>query len=208
MANTPLTEADELVLEDVRAWRLWLDTHEDTSDGVWLRLAKKGVTTPTSLSYAEALDEALCSGWIDGQLRSRDDTTFHRRFTPRRPRSMWSARNVEHITRLRSEARMRPRGELEVTRARGDGRWERAYAGSATAQVPEDLAAALALDPAAKHRFDSRTRAERYSALHGLMVAASPATRARRLARILAELQGDPDRNAPGNVSEQVPGAN
>ena len=76
MANTPLTEADELVLEDVRAWRLWLDTHEDTSDGVWLRLAKKGVTTPTSLSYAEALDEALCSGWIDGQLRSRDDTTL------------------------------------------------------------------------------------------------------------------------------------
>lgn len=87
-----------------------------------------------------------------------------------------------------------------------DGRWERAYVGSATAEVPEDLAAALALDPTAKQRFDSRTSAERYSALHGLMVAASPATRARRLARILAELQGDPDRDTPGSVSDQVSG--
>lgn len=193
MANAPLTEADELVLKDVRAWRRWLDSHEASSDGVWLRLAKKGVTNPTSLTYAEALDEALCCGWIDGQLRSHDDTTFHRRFTPRRPLSVWAARNVEHIARLRSEDRLRPRGELEVSRAMEDGRWERAYAGSATAEVPEDLAAALALDPFAKQRFEARTSAERYSALHRLMTAASVPTRARRLSRIMAELQESPD---------------
>ena len=192
MTPTPAPSEDELVLADVFAWRAWLDAHEHTSDGVWLRLAKKGVTTPTSLSYGEALEEALCSGWIDGQRRGLDETTFHQRFTPRRARSMWSARNVDFITRLRAEGRLRPRGEAEVQRATEDGRWDRAYAGQANAEVPPDLAAALARDPQALLRFDARTSAERYSALHRLMTAATPETRERRLARILAELQSDP----------------
>src|SRR6187397_2305141 len=103
-----LNPDDVTVVPDVAAWRDFLDSSEDTSDGVWLVLAKKGVTEPTSLTYAEALDEALCSAWIDGQKRSRDAATFLQRFTPRRPRSMWSARNVEHIARLDAEARIRP----------------------------------------------------------------------------------------------------
>jgi len=183
-------EITEFCVADVAAWRAWLDGHEDASDGVWLILAKKGTTEPTSLNYAQALDEALCSGWIDGQKRSRDQATFLQRFTPRRARSMWSARNVEHIARLEAEGRMRPRGWQMVEAAKADGRWDRAYAGSADAVVPDDLAAALAADPALGERFEALTRAQRFSVLAPLMTAATPETRARRLAKALAGLKG------------------
>lgn len=184
-----MTTPDESCVPHVAAWREWLDAHEDASDGVWLVLAKKGTTEPTSLTYAQALDEALCSGWIDGQKRGRDEATFLQRFTPRRARSMWSARNVEYIARLEAEGRMRARGRAEVDAARGDGRWERAYAGSADAVVPDDLAAALAAAPALGERFAALTRAQRYSVLHPLMTAATPQTRARRLTKALAALR-------------------
>ncbi|MBD3778267.1 MAG: hypothetical protein IE923_03250, partial [Micrococcales bacterium] len=138
-----------MTVPDVAAWRAWLDAHEADSDGVWLVLAKKGVTDPTSLTYAEALDEALCSGWIDGQRRGGDATTFRQRFVPRRARSLWSQRNVQHVARLVAEGRMRERGQAEVDRARADGRWERAYAGQASAEVPADLLAALDAVPGA-----------------------------------------------------------
>ena len=175
-------------MADAAAWRRWLDAEESSSDGVWLVLAKKGTTTPTSLTYAEALDEALCSGWIDGQKRARDATTFIQRFTPRRSRSIWSARNVDHIARLEAERRMRPRGHAEVAAAKADGRWERAYQGSADAVVPDDLAAALAASPESAERLEALTRAQRYSILHPLMVAATPETRARRLQKALERL--------------------
>jgi len=183
-------EITEFCVADAAAWRAWLDAREDASDGVWLILAKKGTAEPTSLSYAQALDEALCSGWIDGQKRSRDQATFLQRFTPRRARSMWSARNVEHIARLEAEGRMRARGRVEVAKARTDGRWDRAYAGSADAVVPDDLATALAADPALGERFEALTRAQRFSVLHPLMTAATPETRARRLAKLLTGLRG------------------
>jgi len=182
------THAQPLIVADAAAWRTWLDEHESDSGGVWLVLAKKGTTHPTSLSYAEALDEALCSGWIDGPKRSRDTTTFLQRFTPRRPRSMWSARNVEHIARLEAEGRIRPRGFAEVARAKEDGRWERAYAGSASAEPPAELRLALDADPAARQAFDALTRTERYSILHPLMTAASPATFEARLRRAIERL--------------------
>lgn len=157
-----------LVVPDVAAWRAWLDANEDSSDGVWLLLAKKSVTDPTSLNYAQALDEALCSGWIDGQVKSVDAATFRQRFTPRRARSRWSARNVEHIARLEAEGRMRPRGRSEVTKAQADGRWEQAYAGPATIQVPEDLAEALAARPAAAANFAGLSGQNRYAILFRL----------------------------------------
>jgi uncharacterized protein YdeI (YjbR/CyaY-like superfamily) len=182
-----------LTVPDVSAWRAWLDEHEDASDGVWLVLAKKGTVTPTTLTYAEALDEALCSGWIDGQKRAGDDTTFLQRFTPRRARSLWSLRNIEHVGRLVAEGRMRPRGAVEVERARADGRWDRAYAGSAAAQVPEDLLRALAAAPGARARFEALSRQERYSILHPLMTAATPETRRRRLDRAVARLSTPPE---------------
>ena len=181
------------VLTDAAAWREWLDTHEATSDGIWLMLAKKGTVSPTSLTYAQALDEALCSGWIDGQKRSHDEATFVERFTPRRARSMWSMRNVEHIARLIDQGRMRPRGQQEIDRAKSDGRWARAYAGSATVEVPDDLSAALRAAPAAQANFDALTRQGRYSVLHPLITAPNEVARARRLQKVMDRLSGGPD---------------
>lgn len=181
-----------LIVADAAAWHAWLTSNEDYSDGVWLVLAKKGTVSPTSLTYGEALDEALCGGWIDGQKNKRDDATFQQRFTPRRERSMWSQRNVGHVARLVAEGKMRPRGQREVDRAKADGRWDRAYAGSATAQAPDDLVAALAARPELRERFEALNGQERYSVLHPLMTASSPDVRRRRLEKVLANLAAPP----------------
>lgn len=177
------------VLADAAAWRAWLDEHESTSDGLWLLLAKKGKNPPTTLTYPEALEEALCSGWIDGQRRTVDAHAFRQRFTPRRARSIWSRRNVEIIARLESEGRMRERGWAEVELARADGRWENAYAGPATAEVPAELTAALGTSPAAKAAFEQLTGSARYAALHPLLVARNAQIRERRIAALLATLE-------------------
>jgi len=190
--------SEELIVGGASAWRAWLDAHEAASDGVWLVIAKKGTTDPTTLTYAQALDEALCSGWIDGPKRSRDAATFLQRFTPRRQRSMWSERNVGHIARLDAEGRLRPRGRDEVERAKADGRWDRAYAGSATAQPPADLLRALDATPGGREAFDALSRAERYSILHPLMTAPSPAAFDARLRRALDRLGRGPDDAAAG----------
>ncbi len=182
-----------IVVADVAAWRAWLDANEGTSDGVWLMLVKKGTVSPTSLTYAQALDESLCSGWIDGQRKSYDAVTFIERFTPRRSRSLWSQRNVTYVARLIEEGRMRPRGHQEIDRARADGRWERAYAGPATMEVPDDLAASLSASPAAQVRFDTLNSQGRYSVLHPLVTAPNAVTRAKRLTKILAALVSEPD---------------
>lgn len=183
-----MTEQEQLTLPDVASWRAWLDQHEETSKGVWLVMAKKSVTSPTSLGYADALQEALCSGWIDGQRKSRDDKTFLQRFTPRRKTSIWSQRNVGYVEALIAEGRMRERGFAEIERAQADGRWDQAYAGQAGAQVPEDLAAALEVSPTAKATFAALGSQGRYHVLHQLMIAATPATRARRLEKFMAKL--------------------
>ncbi|MGJ9406769.1 YdeI family protein [Nesterenkonia aurantiaca] len=183
-----MTETPELTLPDVVAWRAWLDQHEDSSEGVWLVMAKKGVTSPTSLGYAEALQEALCSGWIDGQRRARDESTFLQRFTPRRKASIWSQRNVGYVEALIAAGRMRERGFAEIERAQADGRWDRAYSGQAGAEVPGDLAAALEVSPAAKATFEALSSQGRYHVLHQLMIAANPATRARRIEKFMEQL--------------------
>jgi uncharacterized protein YdeI (YjbR/CyaY-like superfamily) len=174
---------------DAAAWREWLDVNEEVSDGVWLLLAKKGTVFPTSLSYAQALDEALCSGWIDGQKRSNDASTFLQRFTPRRKASMWSQRNVGLVAGLIAEDRMRPRGQAEIQRAQDDGRWDRAYAGQASIEVPEDLNAALAVSPAAATAFTSLTSVNRYAVLHRIVTAPNPKTRLARLTRLVEMLE-------------------
>jgi uncharacterized protein YdeI (YjbR/CyaY-like superfamily) len=171
----------ELCVPDAAAWRAWLAEHHDDDHGVWLVLAKKGTTEPTSLSYDQALDEALCFGWIDGQVRGGGDGVFRQRWTPRRSRSPWSRRNVEHVARLMAEGRMQPSGLAEVERARSDGRWEAAYAGPATIEVPDDLSAALSAQPRARAMFDLLTSQNRYSVLLRLSQAKRPETRARRL---------------------------
>ncbi|MFD2340444.1 hypothetical protein FGG90_11950 [Clavibacter tessellarius] len=185
----PAAVHDLLTVPDRAAWRAWLDAHEESSDGVWLVLAKKGTTDPTSLTYAEALDEALCSGWIDGQTASIDERVFRRRFTPRRRASLWSERNIGLVATLTAEGRMRPAGIREVERAQADGRWERAYAGQASAAEPEDLLAALAASPAAAATFATLSKVNRYAVIHRVATAPNATVRANRLAKLVAMLE-------------------
>lgn len=174
-------DTPELILPDATAWRDWLAEHHAESAAVWLVLAKKGVTHPTRLSNAEALEEALCHGWIDGQRKSRDDATFLQRYSPRRPRSPWSARNVGIAERLIAEGRMHPAGLAEVERAKADGRWDDAYDGPADAKVPDDLAAAIAANPDAAAMFEVLTSQNRFALIHRTQQAKRPETRARRI---------------------------
>ena len=188
----------ELIVADLAAWRCWLADHATASDGVWLVLAKKGTTQPTSLTYDEALDEALCHGWVDGQLAGGPEGTFRRRFTPRRARSTWSKRNVAIVERLVAEGRMRPSGLAAVQRARADGTWDAAYAGAATIEVPEDFQAALDANRAASAVFARLDAANRYAVLYRITTARRPDTRARRIEQLVDMLaQGEtihPDR--------------
>jgi uncharacterized protein YdeI (YjbR/CyaY-like superfamily) len=176
---------DTLTLPDAPAWRAWLERHHGESDGVWLVTAKKGVA---GVSRDEALEEALCHGWIDGQARTRDDATYLQRYTPRRARSAWSQRNTKIVERLTAEGRMHPAGLAEVERAKADGRWEAAYAGSATIEVPDDLVEALEAEPEAQAMFEKLNRQNRYAVLYRIQEAKRPETRARRIEKYVAML--------------------
>lgn len=184
IADTP-----ELLVADAAAWRDWLEAHHSDASGVFLVLAKKNRPAPTTLTYEQALQEALCQGWIDGQVRRRDDDTVGQRFTPRTARSPWSKANVERVARLEAEGRMRERGRAEVARAQADGRWEAAYAGPATIEVPDDLAAAVAASPRASAMWEVLTSQNRYAMLFRLHHLKTPAGRARRIADYVEKLE-------------------
>ena len=181
-------ELVELIVADAGAWREWLSEHHETPSGAWLVLAKKGTIEPTSLTRDQALDEALCFGWIDSQARRRDESTYLQRFTPRRAQSPWSKRNVGIVARLTAEGRMHPAGVAEVERAKSDGRWDAAYAGSATIEMPAGLTAALSAEPRAKAMFDLLTSQNRYAILYRIASAKRPETRARRIEQFVAML--------------------
>ena len=176
-----MIETPELMVADAAEWRAWLAGNHATSSGVRLVLAKKSVSEPTRLTYDKALPEALCYGWIDGQLTQRDTLTYRVRFTPRRARSSWSQRNVEAAERLMADGRMQPAGLAEVERAQADGRWESAYAGSASIEVPADLRDALAASPRAQAMWETLTRTNRYAVLYRVQEAKRAETRARRI---------------------------
>ncbi|TDD20871.1 hypothetical protein E1218_21880 [Kribbella turkmenica] len=178
----------ELIVADADAWHAWLSEQHEVNDGIWLVLAKKNVTTPTSLTYDQALEEALCHGWIDGQRKSRDDRTFVQRFTPRRARSLWSQRNVGIVARLEREGRMVAAGREQVERAKADGRWDQAYGGSSALEVPADLAEALAAVPRAQAMFDILTSGNRFAVVYQVTAAKRAATRARRIAQFVEQL--------------------
>ena len=185
----PKAPLPELLLPDAAAWRNWLESNHAQSPGVLLVLGRKGGTL-TSLVYMDALHEALCFGWIDGQANRRDEESYLQRFTPRRPRSIWSQRNVGFVERLEAEGRMTPAGRAAVEKAKADGRWEAAYAGSATAQVPEDLLAAIAEVPAAQATYNALNAQNRYALYFRLNALRTPASRERKIAdlvRMLAE---------------------
>jgi len=174
-------ELEELLVADAAAWRAWLEEHHESSPGVWLVLHKKGGTV-TGLDYDAALDEALCFGWIDGQVRKRDGGSYFQRMTRRGPKSPWSERNVGHVARLEEEGRMTASGRAAVESAKADGRWEAAYAGQATAEVPADLAAAIAAVPEAQAMFDVLTSVNRYALIYRTNSVKQESTRQKKIA--------------------------
>jgi len=175
-ADTPA-----LTVPDVTAWRAWLEVHYTEQSGVWLTLAKKGQHRPTALSYDEALEEALCFGWIDGQARGGDATSYKQRFTPRRRRSQWSKRNTEIVESLVKNGRIHASGIAEMERAKADGRWEAAYSAQSQIDVPDDLATELRRNPRALAMFDILSSQNRYAVLYRVSSAKRAGTRARRI---------------------------
>jgi len=182
--------ADDLPVRafgSAQSWEEWLAEFHENSPGLWLKIAKQGAPAPT-VTYAEAIDGALCHGWIDGQKGKLDEQYWLQRFTPRKPGSRWSKINREKAERLIAGGRMRPAGLRQVEAARADGRWERAYEGQATATVPPDLARELEINPVARAFFGTLTGANRYAILYRIQDAKRPDTRARRIAKFVAML--------------------
>jgi uncharacterized protein YdeI (YjbR/CyaY-like superfamily) len=204
----PKTELAELVVADAKALRAWLLENHFTSPGVWLALTRKGGTI-TTLTWQQAVDEALCVGWIDGQARKRDEETSLIRFMPRAPRSSWSQRNVGNVARLEMEGRMLPAGRAAVEAARADGRWQAAYAAQTEAEVPAALAAAIAGNTAAQAMFDVLTKANRFALIYRLGSVKRPETRERKIGEFVAMLARHetiyPQKARPVDPTDQDP---
>ena len=183
----PSDDLPILEFADGTAWHGWLDEQHGSSPGAWLKIAKKGSGQAT-LTYAEALEEALCYGWIDGQKAPHDDRYWLQRFTPRGPRSKWSEINRGRVTNLIEQGRMKPAGIAQVEAAKQDGRWEAAYSPQSTATVPEDFQRALDENPAANDFFKTLRGVRRYAFLYRISDAKRPETRARRISEYVAML--------------------
>ncbi len=180
-------DATPTLFKSARAFETWLGKHHATSSGLWLKIAKRGADEP-SVTYAEAVEIALCWGWIDGQKKSLDAQHFLQRFTPRRPRSVWSKINVDKVAALIAAGRMQAPGYAQIEAAKVDGRWARAYDGARTSAVPEDLQAALENAPRAKAFFATLDATNRYAVLWRIQTAVKSETRARRIAQLVAML--------------------
>jgi len=180
-------ELDELIVEDAEGLRAWLLANHAASPGVWLALTKKGGMV-TTLTWQLAVDEALCFGWIDGQARKGDQEISWIRFTPRRPRSAWSQRNVAHVARLEAQGRMLPAGRATVEAAKADGRWAAAYAPPSEAEVPADLLAAIGAVPAAQAMFDVLTKTNRFALIYRVNAVKQAQTRERKIGECVAML--------------------
>jgi len=180
-------DAPTIAFPSKAAFREWLEANQADQDGLWLKLAKKGSGVP-SPTYAEALDVALCFGWIDGQKRPCDETYWLQRFTPRRTRSKWSKVNIAKVAALVASGEMTPSGLAEVERAKADGRWEAAYEPQSAATFPDDFLAAVEQNPTAKVNLATITRASKYAIIYRLGDAKRPETRQRRLEQFVAQL--------------------
>lgn len=178
---------DIVTFPSVRGWARWLSANHAKCDGVWLRFFKKASAVP-SVTYAEALEEALCYGWIDGQAKKYDADSYIQKFTPRRKRSVWSKLNVARALKLIEAGRMRPAGLQQIEAARQDGRWEDAYDSPSRSTVPDDLQAALEKNTKARAFFDTLNKTNRYAITWRLQTARKPETRERRLKVIVAML--------------------
>ena len=173
--------------KSAKAFEAWLAKHHAASDGLWLQIAKKGVEPP-SVTYPEAVEIALCWGWIDGQKKGLDDRHYLQRFTPRRARSIWSKINVAKVAALIEAGRMQPPGHAQIEAAKADGRWDQAYDGARTSTMPEDLQAALDAKPAAKAFFATLNASNRYAVTWRVQTAVRPETRARRISQLVEML--------------------
>ena len=173
-----------IAFADLAAWEAWLVDQPTGAAGLWLKIAKAGNTAST-LTKAQAIDGALCHGWIDGQIDRYDDAWFLTRFTPRKPQSKWSQKNRERITALIAAGRVSVTGHAAVDAAKADGRWDAAYAPASTATEPDDLRAALDTNPQARAFFDTLTGANRYAILYRVQTAKRPETRAARIAKFV-----------------------
>jgi uncharacterized protein YdeI (YjbR/CyaY-like superfamily) len=177
-----------LLFETKGDFAKWLEQHHAAERGVWLRLAKAAAELQ-SINHAEALDVALCYGWIDGQAKSYDSDSWVQKFTPRGKRSVWSKRNQENVQRLIASGDMRPAGLAAIETAKADGRWQRAYDSPSNATVPEDFQAELDRNRKAKRFFETLKANNRYAILHRIQTAVKPETRARRIAQFIAMLE-------------------
>ena len=175
------------LFKSAKAFEAWLKKHHATSEGLWLKIAKRGADE-ASVTYLEAVEIALCWGWIDGQKKGLDEQHFLQRFTPRRARSVWSKVNVDKVAALIQAGRMQAPDLAQVEAAKADGRWARAYDGARTSTVPEDLIAALDAAPAAKSFFSTLNASNRYAILWRIQTAVKAETRARRIAQLVEML--------------------
>jgi uncharacterized protein YdeI (YjbR/CyaY-like superfamily) len=177
-----------LSFESAADFRRWLSKNQGREAGIWLRIFKKASGGKT-VTYAEALEEALCHGWIDGQKRAHDAVSWLQRFTPRRPKSSWSKVNTGHAERLIREGRMKPSGHAQIEKAKADGRWAAAYDSPRTASLPEDFLRALEKNPRAKAFFATLKKSHLYPFAYRLQTAKKPETRERRMKLILGMLE-------------------
>jgi uncharacterized protein YdeI (YjbR/CyaY-like superfamily) len=178
------TDLPILSFQTADEWREWLEENHATSSGIWMRFFKKA-SGVEALAYPGALDEALCYGWIDGQVKPSGENSYLQRFTPRRPRSNWSRRNTEHVARLTAQGRMRPAGLAQVEKAKADGRWENAYSMPSQAEAPADFLEELGKDPDALAFYESLNKVNKYAVYYQLTSAKKPETRERRKQKIL-----------------------
>jgi len=185
--STTQPEPAPVSFRSAKAFETWLKKHHATSGGLWLKIAKQGAED-RSVTYAEAVEVALCWGWIDGQKKGLDDQHFLQRFTPRRARSVWSKINVDKATALIEAGRMQAPGYAQIEAAKADGRWARAYDGARTSVVPEDLVAALEAEPRARDFFSTIDAANRYAVLWRIQTAVKPETRAKRIRQLVEML--------------------
>ncbi|MFF4885227.1 YdeI family protein [Streptomyces nigra] len=180
-------DLETVAFESAEAFQAWLGEKHAVSPGIWLKLRKKAPGV-VALDYAQALDVALCYGWIDGQKAALDDEWWLQRFGPRTARSRWSKINRDKVAALIDQGRMRPPGQAEIDRAKADGRWDAAYDSPRTATVPDDLAAALAAEPAAAEFFETLNRTNRFAIIYRVQDAKRPETRARRIEKYVTML--------------------
>ena len=188
-SNTKPVKTDLPVVHFEKAEILndWLEKNHMNSSGIWLRIFKKN-SGILSINYDQALDEALCFGWIDGQVKSYDDKSYIQKFTPRRARSMWSKRNIEHVKRLENEGRMKPSGIKEAEAAKSDGRWDRSYDSPSNMTIPEDFLNELSKDPLSEGFFNNLNKTNKYAIAWRLQTAKKTETRTKRMKAILEML--------------------